>query len=106
MKTNQISNNKITFNGFYKIKGSEKEIKNLKQAVNHSDKDILVITTKRGEHKNTALVLTGKTFDKFMDIVGTIYFRELRENLHEYLNKKPKTISLDSITAKIKKDNK
>ena len=41
-----------------------------------------------------------------MDIVGTIYFRELRENLPEYLNKKPKTISLDSITAKIKKDNK
>lgn len=105
-KTTQTTNNQVAFNGLYKIKAPHDKIKELKSLIIKNDYDALVIRTKKHpQEKNTAFVLTNKTFDKFMDLIGKKYFRTLKNELPKYLKEEPKDISITDLKKKLKKGN-
>lgn len=101
---NQKPYNQTSFNGLYKIETSHNKIRELKLAILKNDYDALIIrTVKYPENKNTALVLTSETADKFLDLIGKIHFRDLKTNIPKYLNLEPINIKLADLMKELKK---
>lgn len=83
-----------SFQGYKIFKGSAKEIDALKLAVEKHKDDFIFINRKKGRNKETIELLTGKHFDKLIDLMRThSYFAEIRNNLPKYLGTKPEKIS-------------
>lgn len=98
MQVRQNYSNNTSFGSFYKVRGSQSDIKELKNAFQASNKDILAISVKKPKDKVVLYLFTGKTFDKFIDLTKKVFFFDLRRNVEKYMPNKPKKISIKKVT--------
>lgn len=95
--------NQTSFNGYYKIESTPKRIKNIKDFVHCKDGDMLCLNHKKYGKKESIQILTGKHLNKFLDLIGKVYIRDLRDKLPKYLDKKPEKLSATDFFNKFKK---
>lgn len=107
MKVNHPpSSNNTSFQAYLKFKSSPKNISRLRDAVQESNKDIVLINHKKGKNKESIELLSGSHLDKFIKLIGKMYFRELKTNLPKYIGEKPEHASVTKYTKKLNKKSK
>lgn len=92
------------FQAYLKFKTTPANINKLKQTALSSEKNIILINHKKGAKKESIEALTGSQLDKFLDLAGKIYFRDLRTNLAKYIGEKPKKASVKKYIEKLNKN--
>ena len=94
MQVSQNYSNNTTFGKFYKVKGSQQDIKHLKNRFLEKDNDFLALSVKKYNNKGVLYLFSGKDFDKFINLTKKVVFFNLRRNVEKYMPNKPKIISI------------
>lgn len=103
MQVNQKYSDNTSFGKFFKVKGTQSEIKELKGSFQASNKDILALSVKKTKDKAVLYLFTGKTFDKFIDLTKKVFFFDLRRNVEKYMPNRPKKISIKKAKSLLEK---
>lgn len=99
-----LNHNKISFQAYLKFKSSNKNINSLKKAVIKSDKNIILINHRIKDQNNASIeLLSGSQFNKFIELLGNTYFRDLRTKLSKFIGEKPKNASVKKYIKKLNK---
>ena len=83
------------FQRFVKIKGDPAGIKKLKKDFKLYSDDLNTIIRKKDHKSHILYVLTGETYDKFLDLIPKMEYRDLKHNLEKCLGLKPERMSFD-----------
>ncbi len=101
MKIQNRSVSTPSFGRFTKIKGSHSQLQKFKSELREEFDEILPLLVKKDKKKSFLYVMSGKHFDKFLDLTKTVYFRDLRTNLEFYMPFKVKNIKLKTAQEKL-----
>lgn len=89
------------FERFIKVKGSAEDISSLQNELRNYSDDLITLTHKKRNDKSVLYILTGKTFDKFIDLIPKVWFRQLRTNIEKYIGEKPEKLKLKTLKQKL-----
>ncbi len=94
MQVSQNFSSNTTFGKFYKVKGSQQDIKHLRNRFFEKDNNFLSLSVKNDDNKRILYLFSGKDFNKFIDLTKKVFFFDLRHNVEKYMPNKPKKISI------------
>ncbi len=87
--------NSPSFGRFLKIEGKTKTIQKFHKELKNKDEDFLSIVKQKGDGRSFLYIFSGRHLDEFLNLVGKIYFRDLRTTPEKYLKDKPEKINLN-----------
>lgn len=92
------SNITPSFTGFYKVKGTAKELKPLLEPIKDAKPDCFVFFKDKSKWNRTLYILTGKHTDKFVKKIGMAEdFMEFKEHIEKYLGEKAVKVKLKKL---------
>ncbi len=94
MQVSQNYRSNTTFGKFYKVKGSQHDIKHLKNRFLEKDNEFFTLSVNKENNKKLLYLFSGKDFNKFIDLTKKVFFFDLRHNVEKYMPNKPKKISI------------
>lgn len=94
MQVSQNYNNRLVFGGFYKVQGSNKNIKNLKNSFINKDNDFLTLSVKKDNKERVLYLFSGEDINTFLDLTKKVIFFDFRHNIEKYMPKIPENISI------------
>lgn len=106
MQITQNYNRTQSFGAFLRFKDTPEKIMELRTALQNSEK-YTCVNIKKTKKKYILDALSGKDFDKLLDISKdneNYCFLEIRTNLPKFLNKKPKIVKVDKFIKKLDKN--
>ena len=100
---NQI--NPTTFGKFFKISGKKNELDNFRNELKNNSYDFVSFIKNKSKKKSVLYIITGKDYDKFLDLMSEVpHFFDLRRYPENFLKKKPKSYSLKELKKRFKKN--
>lgn len=96
-------NSTPTFTGFYKVKGTARELRPLVHPIKEAFPDSFVFFKDKTKWRRTLYILTGKHQDKFVENIGKVDFMDLKEQVEKFLGEKASKIKLKKIKKMIDK---
>lgn len=93
--------NKPNFGRFLKISGDTKHLNKFRNELKE-ESDNFTSFIKKSEKKSFLYIISGKDFDKFLDLLPKIVtFMDFRLNPEKFLKKKPKNFKLKDAISKL-----
>lgn len=105
MNTRLTRNNTPSFGQFIKVKGQAKAVDDFRKKLLNNEGDFITLGVKKAKEKKDLYIISGKDYDKFIDLMEKVLFFELRTNLEHYFKKKPKVMNVKKAAEKLA-DNK
>ncbi len=94
-----------SFTGFYKIKGTAKELKPLVEPINDTLPDSFVFFKDKSKWQRTLYILTGKHQDKFVSKIGQMDFMDLKEKVEKVLAEKAVKLKFKKVKKQLENGN-
>ncbi len=101
------TNNNIPFQKFIKIEGSYHKLDSFRTELKDKNrKELFMNFIIKRKEQSTLYIISGKDFDKVLDIVKeNSCFTKIRHNVEKYLKKKPKTFKLKKAIKNLRNNN-
>lgn len=103
-----INNNYTTncatpsFGKFIKIKGSNHKLDSLRQKIIQKKPKYFTIMPQKGKKESVLYLLSGKHYDKFIEIIRKNYdFLNVRLNFEKFMKTKPTNIKIEKAEKKL-----
>ena len=100
---NTQTNYHTSFGKFIKTSGKREEIAKAKDMLWTVEEPHISLSQK-GLKNDVLYIISGKEYDKFIDLTKEVYFRDLRTDLEKFMPFKPKTKKISSVLKKLKEN--
>lgn len=105
MKVSNYNNQQnCSFGKFIKINGQRDKIQEFRYKLQNKSDKYLTLCVKKKNDKASLYLISGKHFDKFIDLTKKIVFFDLRTHFEKYMKPKPEKISLKKAINMLKDD--
>ena len=85
------------FQRFIKVEASPHDISNIKNRLRHYSGDINMLTVEKKSKESMLYFFTGKTYDKFIDLLTKVDFYSLKNNIEQYMKLTPEKMKLKTL---------
>ena len=93
--------NHSSFGNFVRVKGNQKNLKQFSELLKAKNERYLTLYVKKKGAKDSLYIMNGVHFERFVKLMGQIFFKDLKKDIEFYMGSKPRYLSVEKAKEKI-----